>query len=109
MAASWPLFPIATLRGLLRVMFPSCSEVYLLEEEVPDSLGTEARAPEMLKSGQSQAGLVGRWGPMGVDQGQLGYVGTLSCVASYRSEGGGRGPGEASQEEMEGGGSSSNF
>lgn len=50
---------------------PSPPEVCLLEEEVTGGLGTGAGAPQMLKSGQSQVGLVGRWDPMGVGQGQL--------------------------------------
>ena len=53
----------------------------------------------MLKSGQSQMGLVGRWDPMGVDQGQLGGgVGTPNCIPSYGSEGGEGGPGEGRRE-----------
>ena len=44
-------------------------------------------------------GLVGRWDPMGVDQGQLGGgVGTPNCIPSYGSEGGEGGPGEGRRE-----------
>lgn len=41
----------------------------------------------MPRSGQSQVGLVDRWGPVDVDQKKLCGAGTPSCVPSWGSEG----------------------